>query len=88
VTVGSGGAAALWRVAYAGDPLAFAPLDLYEFSHRFDDIHRRFRTLYCAENPETALREVLADLRPNLAARQRHSSATAATQLTTSFLSP
>jgi hypothetical protein len=52
--------------------LGFTPLELYEFSHRFDDIHHRFRTLYCAELPETCLREVLADFRPNLGAQSRH----------------
>jgi hypothetical protein len=62
----------LWRVGYHADPLAFTPLDLYAFNHRFDDIHRRFRTLYCAELPETSLREVLADFRPNLGALRRH----------------
>jgi hypothetical protein len=45
---------------------------LYGFSHRFDDIHKRFRTLYLAEHAVTCLREVLADFRPNLAARRRH----------------
>jgi len=62
----------LWRVGYYADPLGFTPLELYQFSHRFDDIHRRFRTLYCAESAETCLREVLADFRPNLGARSRH----------------
>jgi RES domain len=62
----------LWRVGYYADPLGFTPLELYQFSHRFDDIYRRFRTMYCAESPETCLREVLADFRPNLGARQRH----------------
>jgi RES domain len=62
----------LWRVGYYADPLGFTPLELYQFSHRFDDIRRRFRTLYCAESPETCLREVLADFRPNLAALRRH----------------
>lgn len=66
------GLPALWRVGYYADPLAFTPLDLYSFNHRFDDIHRRFRTLYCAELPETCLREVLADFRPNLGAMRRH----------------
>jgi len=47
-------------------------MEIYEFSHRFDDIHRRFRTLYCAELVKTCLREVLADFRPNLAAQRRH----------------
>ena len=63
---------ALWRVGYHADPLGFTPLEIYEFSHRFDDLHRRFRTLYCAELAETCLREVLADFRPNLAAQRRH----------------
>ena len=43
----------LGRVGYYADPLGFTPSELYQFSHRFDDIHRRFRTLYCAEFPET-----------------------------------
>lgn len=62
----------LWRVGYHADPLGFAPRELYEFSHRFDDVQGRFRTLYCAELPETCLREVLADFRPNLGALRRH----------------
>lgn len=62
----------LWRVGHHQNPLAFAPPEVYEFSHRFDDLHRRFRTLYFAQRPETCLREVLADFRPNMAARQRH----------------
>jgi hypothetical protein len=62
----------LWRVGYHADPLGFTPGELYEFSHRFDGIHRRFRTLYCAELPETCLREVLADFRLNLGALRRH----------------
>ena len=63
---------ALWCVGYHLDPLGFTPRELYGFNHRFDDIHRRFRTLYFADLPETCLREVLADFRPNLGARQRH----------------
>ncbi|MDP9345109.1 MAG: RES domain-containing protein [Actinomycetota bacterium] len=63
---------ALWRVGQHADPLGFVGRELYEFSHRFDDLRRRFRTLYCAELPETSLREVLADFRPNVAARRRH----------------
>jgi hypothetical protein len=59
-------------VGFSANPLSFTPLDLYSFNHRFDDIHRRFRTLYCAELPETCLREVLADFRPNLGAIRRH----------------
>ena len=55
----------LWRVGYYADPLGYTPLELYQFSHRFDDIYRRFRTLYCADLAETCLREVLADFRPN-----------------------
>jgi hypothetical protein len=37
--------------------------------HRFDDPDKTFRTLYCAEQRETAFREVLANLRPNTAMR-------------------
>lgn len=60
----------LWRVGHRGDPLAFTPLELCAWNHRFDDARRRFRTVYCAERPETSLREVLADFRPELKARQ------------------
>ncbi|SON59719.1 hypothetical protein MSIMFI_01203 [Mycobacterium simulans] len=62
----------LWRVGYHRAPVDFTPLDLYGFSHRFGDVDQRFRTLYLAEFEVTSLREVLADFRPNLAARQRH----------------
>jgi hypothetical protein len=63
---------ALWRVGYHAEPLGYTPTELYQFNHRFDDSRRRFRTLYCAESPETCLREILADFRPNLAAMRRH----------------
>jgi hypothetical protein len=59
-------------VGYHSDPVGFTPREIYAFNHRFDDSRRRFRTLYCAELPETCLREVLADFRPNLAAMRRH----------------
>jgi RES domain len=65
----------LWRVGHRSDPLAFTPRQLFSWNHRFDDTERRFRTIYCAENPETSLREVLADFRPNLAARQAFADA-------------
>lgn len=60
----------LWRVGHRGDPLAFTPFALCAWNHRFDDARRRFRTVYCAERPETSLREVLADFRPNLKAQR------------------
>lgn len=60
----------LWRVGYRADPLAFTPSELCSGHHRFDDPTRRFRTVYCAEHPETALREVLADFRPKVSALQ------------------
>lgn len=41
------------------------PRELCSWEHRFDDPQREYRTLYCAERKITALREVLADLRPN-----------------------
>lgn len=62
----------LWRVGYHAAPLEFTPRELYGYSHRFDDIRQRFRTLNFAELDLTCLREVLADFRPNLEARQRH----------------
>jgi RES domain len=62
----------LWRVGYHEDPFGFVPFELCRYSHRFDDSAKRFRTLYLAECDLTCLREVLADYRPNLAARQRH----------------
>jgi hypothetical protein len=65
----------LWRVGHRSDPLAYTPYELCSWNHRFDDRERRFRTVYCAEHPETSLREVLADLRPNLAAREAFADA-------------
>lgn len=62
----------LWRAAHYSDPLDFAPHDRCSWGHRFDDVERRHRTLYCASTPETALREVLADLRPNTEAITKH----------------
>jgi RES domain len=62
----------LWRVGYHEDPLGFVPLELCTYNHRFYDAARRFRTLYLAECAVTCLREVLADFRPNHAARQHH----------------
>jgi len=61
----------LWRVGHIRDPIGFPPRASYEWSHRFDDRERRWRTVYCAWTPETALREVLADLRPNAATLAR-----------------
>lgn len=52
------------------DPLGFPPRELCSWNHRFDDLEQRFRTIYLAEHPETSLREVLADFRPNLEALQ------------------
>lgn len=60
-----------WRVGYRGDPLGFVPLEICEWSHRFDDLRHRFRTVYIAELAETSLRETLADFRPKLSAIRR-----------------
>lgn len=38
---------------------------LCSFQQRWDDPRREYRTLYCAQRPETCLIEVLADLRPD-----------------------
>jgi hypothetical protein len=65
----------VWRVGHRSGPLDFAPVEVYSWNHRFDDLEQRFRTVYCAEQPQTSLREVLADFRPNLAARQAFAEA-------------
>lgn len=62
----------VWRVGFIGDPLGFVPVVRRAYNNRFDDIRRRFGTLYCALVAETALCEVLADLRPNAAAISRY----------------
>ncbi|MCI0549173.1 MAG: RES domain-containing protein [Candidatus Rokubacteria bacterium] len=46
-------------------PLDYVPRELSSWHHRFDDPRREYRTLYCADEKLTCLREVLADLRPN-----------------------
>lgn len=61
-----------WRVGYHADPAGFVPRELCAWNHRFDDIHHRFRSIYVAELDETAIREVLADLRPKAAAIARY----------------
>jgi len=54
-----------WRVGHISDPIGFIPRERCSWNHRFDDSKQRFRALHCAIRPETALREVLADLRRN-----------------------
>jgi RES domain len=54
----------VWRVGYHAEPLGFTPYSRCDWSHRFDDADRNFRSVYSATTQETALREVLADLRP------------------------
>jgi hypothetical protein len=71
----------LWRVGSRGNPFAFTPFELCAWNHRFDDARRRFRTVYCAERPETSLREVLADFRPNLNAQRAFAEAFGAAAL-------
>jgi hypothetical protein len=73
-----------WRVGHTGDPLGFVPLEICEYSHRFDDLRHRFRTVYIAELAETSLRETLADFRPKLSTIrffQREMGAQATTDL-------
>jgi RES domain len=55
----------VWRVGFAADPLAFTPSEHCSWTHRFDDPERRYRTLYCAEDRITCLRETLATFRPD-----------------------
>ena len=58
-----------WRLGYHDSPLEFVPWELCSWENRFDDPDREYRTLYCAEKKLTALREVLAPLRPNVSVR-------------------
>ena len=59
----------VWRVGHKSAPLDFVPHAYCSWQHRFDDPRREYRTLYCAEDPATCLREVLGDLRPNTKVR-------------------
>ncbi len=58
-----------WRVGYHMSPLEFVPRELCSWEDRLDDPEREYRTMYCAEKQLTALREVLAELRPNVNVR-------------------
>lgn len=55
----------VWRVGYFEAPLAFKPEERRSWDHRYDDSRREFGSLYCAQDPLTAFREVLQELRPN-----------------------
>jgi hypothetical protein len=59
----------VWRVGHAGSPLEFVPHEYCSWEHRFDDPEREYRTIYGAQYKVTALREVLADLRPDVKVR-------------------
>jgi hypothetical protein len=52
--------------------LDFPPSRFLSWRNRFDHPDKVFRTLYCAEQRETAFREVLADFRPNAKARAEY----------------
>jgi hypothetical protein len=54
----------VWRIGHIEAPLDYVPHEYCSWEHRFDDPHREYRTLYCAQHKITCLREVLADLRP------------------------
>lgn len=52
--------------------MEFPPWDVLSWKNRFDHPDKLFRTLYCAEHPRTAFREVLANFRPNAKARAEY----------------
>jgi hypothetical protein len=60
------------RVGWRENPTDYLPHEECSWEHRFDDLHREYRTLYCADSALTAIREVLADLRPNAIARAEY----------------
>lgn len=55
----------VYRIGFVDDPLGFPRREQCSWLNRWDDPERVYRTLYCAEEIGTCLREVLADLRPN-----------------------
>lgn len=55
----------VWRVGHHSAPCDFPPRHLYAWVNRFDDPQKEYRTLYCADEKKTCLREVLADFRPD-----------------------
>lgn len=55
----------VWRVGHISAPCDFPPHHVYAWDNRFDDSERKYRTIYCADEPKTCLREVLADFRTN-----------------------
>lgn len=55
----------MWRVGHISGPPNFPLRERCSWANRFDDAPRRFRTLYCSRERATALRETLADFRPN-----------------------
>lgn len=55
----------VWRLGHQGAPCEYVPRQFCSWNNRFDDPKRQFRSLYCADQRVTCLREVLADLRPN-----------------------
>jgi len=55
-------------VGNIANPLGFTPPEFCSWEGRFDDPSKIFRTLYCAEQSLTCLREKLADFRPSLKA--------------------
>jgi len=66
-------------VGHISGPLNFPPRERCSWANRFDDSRRQFRTLYCSREKVTALRETLADFRPNTKALAEFSTL-AATQ--------
>jgi hypothetical protein len=59
-------------VGHISGPLDFPPWAILSWKSRFDHPDKTFRTLYCAEQRQTAFREVLADFRPNAKARAEY----------------
>jgi RES domain len=59
-------------VGHGDAPLGFPPWEVLSWRNRFDHPEKIFRTLYCAEQRRTALREVLADFRPNAKAHAEY----------------
>src|ERR1700683_684289 len=56
----------IYRIGFVDDPLGFPPREVCSWQNRWSDPSKQYRTLYGAELAATCLREILADLRPNV----------------------
>lgn len=54
-----------WRIGFRRNPCGFTSYKYYGWHNRYDDILKKYRTVYCAGTKRTCFRELLADFRKN-----------------------